>query len=177
MSIRHPVIAHELFAWGQPMITNDTKYGLKAALFLAKNEASTIAQISDREALPTDALTSILARLERGGFIKRSAEERYSLARPADTIMVGHVVRTLDGPLAPIPCVSETAYRRCTDCRSEEGCEVRRVMRLVRDATAYILDNTSLLDMGAGRNARVVIDEVKMVLSMAPDRLAHPDPV
>jgi len=84
--------------------------------------------------------------------------------------MVGEVVRAIDGPLAPIPCVSQTAYERCGDCQSEEACEIRRLMRLVRDATAYILDNTSIIDMGAGRNPLVVIDEVKMELSQFSGR-------
>ena len=155
------------------MITNDTKYGLKAALFLAKNAGATLAEMSESEALPQDALASILPRLQQAGFIKLAAGGRFSLNRPADAITVGQIVRALDGPLAPIPCVSQTAYSRCTDCRSEEGCEVRRVMRLVRDATAYILDNTSLLDMGAGRNAQVIFAEVNMVLSKASDCAAR----
>ena len=82
--------------------------------------------------------------------------------------MVGQVVRAIDGPLAPIPCVSQTAYQSCSDCLSEKGCEVRRLMKLVRDTSAYILDNTSLLDMGAGRNARIVYDEMKMEITHFP---------
>jgi DNA-binding IscR family transcriptional regulator len=60
---------------------------------------------------------------------------------------VGEIIRILDGPLAPIPCVSRTAYRRCDDCDDEDACALRAVMQEVRDALAAILDNTSLSDM------------------------------
>ena len=56
-------------------------------------------------------------------------------------------MRILDGPLAPIPCVSETAYRRCDDCADESVCGIRRAMKRVRDATASILDGTTLADV------------------------------
>jgi DNA-binding IscR family transcriptional regulator len=68
------------------------------------------------------------------------------LARPADTIFFGQIIRLMDGPLAAIPCASLSAYRRCSDCQDEAGCAIRRVMRQVRDATAAILDRTSLAD-------------------------------
>jgi len=61
--------------------------------------------------------------------------------------MVGDIVRLLDGPLAPVPCVSRTAYRRCEDCADETACAIRAVMQDVRDAIAAILDNTTLSDM------------------------------
>ena len=152
------------------MITNDTKYGLKAILFLAKNDTASLGNIADRENISIDALSTIFQKLERSGFINKSSSDNFSLSRPADLIMVGEVVRAIDGPLAPIPCVSQTAYERCGDCQSEEACEIRRLMRLVRDATAYILDNTSIIDMGAGRNPLVVIDEVKIELSQFSGR-------
>jgi len=144
------------------MITNETKYALKALLHLAKSADQTgcdAAEIAASQDIAEDVIPSILATLDAGGFV-RCSNNRFRLARPAATIMVGQVVRCVDGPLAAIPCVSQTAYKRCTDCRDEAGCEVRRILRLVRDATAFILDNTSLLDMGAGRNLQAVLAEV-----------------
>ena len=61
-----------------------------------------------------------------------------------ERIMMGSIVRAIDGPLAPLPCASETAYRRCQECVGELGCETRLVMREVRDAVTAILDRTSL---------------------------------
>ncbi|RUY00304.1 Rrf2 family transcriptional regulator, partial [Mesorhizobium sp. M7A.F.Ca.CA.004.04.1.1] len=68
------------------------------------------------------------------------------LARPADEIKVGHVVRVLDGPLAPIPCASRTQYQRCEDC-NEATCQVRHLMLEVRQAIAEVLDQRSLAEM------------------------------
>ena len=68
------------------------------------------------------------------------------MARPADTITFGQVVRAIDGPLAPLPCASVTGYRRCADCSDERTCTIRKVMRRVRDAMADILDKTTLAD-------------------------------
>ncbi len=147
------------------MITNNTKYGLKAILFLVKNEKARIQDIVDHEIAPKEEISAIFQKLEAAGLIRPSSSNHFSLTRPAEKITVGEVVRTIDGPLAPIPCVSHTAYKRCGDCPSEEACEVRRLMRLVRDATAYILDTTSIIDMGAGRNPLVVFDKASMELS------------
>jgi DNA-binding IscR family transcriptional regulator len=71
------------------------------------------------------------------------------LARSAQDIRVGHIIRVLDGPLAPIQCASRTAYRRCDDCTDEKSCGVRLVMLEAREAIAQILDNRTLADMRA----------------------------
>lgn len=71
----------------------------------------------------------------------------YMLARPAERIMVGAVIRALDGPLAPFPCASRTGYARCEDCGDEATCPVRLMMAEVRDVIAGILDHRSLADM------------------------------
>ena len=62
-------------------------------------------------------------------------------------VHLGEVLRVLEGPLAPLPCVSKTAYVRCAECRDERTCGIRMVMKDVRDATARILDQTSLADI------------------------------
>ena len=69
------------------------------------------------------------------------------LARLPSEISVGDLVRTLDGPLAPIQCASRRLYRRCDDCVDETHCAVRLVMLEARDAIALVLDNTSLEQM------------------------------
>jgi Rrf2 family protein len=68
----------------------------------------------------------------------------YLLARDPSRIPVGQVVRLFDGPLAPVPCASQTGYVRCDDCADEAACGVRLAMKEVRDATARILDKMSL---------------------------------
>ncbi len=66
--------------------------------------------------------------------------------RPADTISFGEVLRIVDGPIAPLPCLSKIAYRRCDDCAEEASCEVRRVFAQVADATRAVLDRTTIAD-------------------------------
>jgi DNA-binding IscR family transcriptional regulator len=53
----------------------------------------------------------------------------------------------MEGPLAPIPCASETAYRPCPECKDVEGCGTRIIMREVRDAVSDVLDRTTLADL------------------------------
>ncbi|RVP03973.1 Rrf2 family transcriptional regulator, partial [Sinorhizobium meliloti] len=71
-------------------------------------------------------------------------------------IRVGQVIRTLDGPLAPIRCASRTAYEVCDDCSDPETCHVRRSMIVVRDAVADILDNMTLAQFAASEREAAV---------------------
>jgi Rrf2 family protein len=71
----------------------------------------------------------------------------YFLGRPPQKVTLGEILRDIDGPLAPVSCVSHTAYVRCEDCRDERTCGVRMAMKEVRDATAKILDSTTLADV------------------------------
>ena len=86
--------------------------------------------------------------MRRHGLIEstRGREGGYSLRMPAADISIASIVRAVDGPLAPLPCASVKFYRRCEDCENEKTCEVRRLMREVRDAASAILDNTSLAE-------------------------------
>lgn len=134
------------------MLSQRAKYGLKALLYLADHADEKGVRgidISQSETIPKKFLDVILLDLKAQDLItsKKGKLGGYQLARPPERISVGQVIRILDGPLAPVSCVSRTAYRRCTDCRDENACRVRRVMGQVRDAIADILDSTSLADM------------------------------
>jgi DNA-binding IscR family transcriptional regulator len=65
---------------------------------------------------------------------------------PADKITFGQVLRILDGPIAPLPCLSRIAYRRCADCQTEENCEIRRVFAKVAESARGVLDRTTIAD-------------------------------
>ena len=138
------------------MLTRKSKYGLKALLVLAQ-EADRgpvlISELADRQHLPKKFLEAILLELKRAGLLhsKKGKGGGYVLGRKPTDITVGQVIRVLEGPLALTPCVSQTAYRRCDECPDEQACGVRLAMKEVRDATARILDNTTL----AGLNAQV----------------------
>ncbi|CAA7624831.1 Rrf2 family transcriptional regulator [Magnetospirillum sp. SS-4] len=134
------------------MLSSKAKYGLKAMIYLSRHEGrgpSLIADVADSERIPKKFLDAILLELKNHGLLssKKGKGGGYVLARPSSRITAGEIIRILDGPLAPIPCVSRSAYRRCEDCQDEEACALRAVMQDVRDALAAILDNTSLADM------------------------------
>jgi len=128
------------------------KYGLKALYHLAGLRPGVMAQsneISEMHGISKKFLDAILADLRHSGFVqtRKGRGGGYCLTRSPDTIMVGHVLRVLDGPLAPIRCASRTAYHRCRDCPDENACAVRLTMLEVREAIAAVLDNKSLTAM------------------------------
>jgi Rrf2 family protein len=131
------------------MLTKKGKYGLKALADLAKlppGETAFITEIAERNNIPKKFLDAILLELRKAGILrsKKGPGGGYCLSKTADEIRIGHVIRTLDGPLAPIRCASRTAFEVCDDCRNPEECLVRLSMTEVRDAMAEILDNMTL---------------------------------
>ena len=102
--------------------------------------------LADEAQIPRKFLEIILGELRNAGFVvsTRGKSGGFHLARPAHLISFGDIIRTIEGPLALVACVSRTAYKRCKDCRSEATCAIRRAMMIVRDDTARILDGTSL---------------------------------
>ncbi len=136
------------------MLTKKGKYGLKAMVHLAgrpPGEATLVSDIAVSNEIPKKFLDTILGELRNAGFVnsKKGKGGGYTLARPAHEIRVGHIVRVLDGPLAPIQCASKTSYRRCDDCTDEKRCSVRLVMLEARNAIATVLDNRTLSEMRA----------------------------
>ena len=136
------------------MLSNKAKYGLKALSYLARRPAQEviqIAEIAEYQGIPRKFLDLILLDLRNAGFVrsKKGRGGGYFLADVPEKIFVGPVIRVLDGPLAPLPCASRTAYQPCTDCVSVSGCGIRSLMADVRDAIADILDHTTLAELCA----------------------------
>ena len=131
------------------MLSKRAKYALKALLALTEHkgdEPVRIADLAARERIPPKFLELILLDLRNQGMVQSRKGKRggYLLARDPSRIPVGQVVRLFDGPLAPVPCASQTGYVRCDDCTDEAACGVRLAMKEVRDSTARILDKMSL---------------------------------
>jgi Rrf2 family protein len=105
-----------------------------------------IRDISEKLSIPRKFLEAILLDLRNEGILqsRKGKEGGYLMERSPDTITLGRVIRLLDGPLAVVPCVSQTAYARCDDCPDEKQCVIRWVMKDVRDSTAKILDQITL---------------------------------
>jgi len=134
------------------VLSKRAKYGLKAMLLLSERyEQGPVlsADIAKHEGIPSKFLEMILLALRNDGLLhsKKGRGGGYQLAKPPESITIGRVVRVLDGPIAQLPCVSQTAYRRCDECRDEVSCGVRLVMKDVWEATTRILDLTTLADV------------------------------
>jgi len=107
-----------------------------------------IKEIAEREQISSKFLEQILLTLKNAGMLhsKMGVGGGYYLARSAKEISLGQIFRILDGPVAPVKCVSQMAYEPC-GCPDEETCGLRLAMGDVRNAIADILDNTSLADV------------------------------
>ncbi len=141
------------------MLSNKAKYGLKALLVLAAEDGKGPvlgSELADREGLPKKFLETILVELKRHRLVvsKKGKGGGYMLSRPPTAITFGDIIRALDGPLAAVPCVSKTAYMPCVECVDEHTCGVRLAMQEVRDATANILDHTTLASVNARTRRR-----------------------
>jgi len=137
------------------------EYGLRAMIMLAGTPDSDtslpmvqIKEISQREQISTKFLEQILLTLKNAGLLhsKMGVGGGYYLARPASEINLGQIFRVLDGPVAPIKCVSQMAYEPC-GCPDEQTCGLRMVMGDVRNAIADILDTTTLADVAKRQSA------------------------
>lgn len=136
---------------GTPMISQKAQYALKALIALARapaDQAVLIGDIAEDQNIPKKFLEQILLDLKHHGIVhsRRGKSGGYMLLRPADTITFGEVLRIVDGPIAPLPCLSRMAYRRCDGCADEAACEIRRVFRRVADATRMVLDGATIAE-------------------------------
>jgi Rrf2 family protein len=134
------------------MLSKKSKYAIKALIALAEHgreEPVRIADLARAQQIPPKFLELILLELRNQGFLRsrKGKGGGYLLARDPGSIYLGQIVRMFDGPLAPVPCASQTAYVPCSDCRNEAVCGVHLAMKEVRDATARILDGTSLAQL------------------------------
>lgn len=136
-----------------------SEYGLRALIELTKHYGYPITrqEIAERQNVPIVFLEQILLMLKHAGLLAstRGVQGGYALIKPPAQVTLGQVIRILDGPLAPIGCVSKTAYQKCRDCpyARKTYCPLQDVMGGVRNAIADILDNYSLEDFSSGMPA------------------------
>jgi len=137
------------------MITQKMKYALKALLALAdeaakeKPQALTIEEIAKRSGTPKRFLEHILLEVRNAGVIAstRGRAGGYSLIKRPAEISISELLRTIDGPIAPLPCLSRRAYQRCEDCSDEATCRIRKVFAEVFWSYLLIIDSLTLEDM------------------------------
>lgn len=134
------------------MLSKKTKYGLKALAYIAKNYSENPVQIgviAQQENIPHKFLESILLGLKKSGLLgarKGKGGGYYLMVKPSE-IKMTDVIRTLEGPIAMLPCVSLNYYEKCDDCPNEDSCSVHKLMVQVRDNTLDIFRNTTLADL------------------------------
>ena len=133
------------------LISQRAKYALRALVALAKappGRPLLIAEIAREQAIPKKFLEQILLEMKRAGIVtsRRGRLGGYALLQAPAAITFGEVLRLIDGPIAPLPCLSRVAYRRCVDCTDEASCEIRKVFARGAGATREVLDSTTLAD-------------------------------
>lgn len=141
------------------MISRQSKYALRALFALSRlspGGSMLIAEIARDQNIPKKFLEQILLVLKRRGFVqsRRGAKGGYALLKPPSEITFADVLRLIDGPIAPLPCLSIIAYARCQDCVAEESCEIRTVFAKAVEPMRRVLEQTTIADaMPTGRAA------------------------
>jgi len=134
------------------MLSQRTRYTIRALLHLADRTGAgpvQLSEIAEAQNIPPKFLTVMLSQMIREGLVasRRGREGGYWLARPASEISYGEIVRLTRGSLGLLPCASRLAYEPCKNCVTEDKCRLHRVMLMVRDETARILDGLTLADV------------------------------
>jgi len=133
------------------MLSKKTKYGLKALTYIAQKKCDdpvSISEIAKSENISQKYLESILLSLKKAGILssKKGKSGGYYLLKTPQEIAMSKIIRTLEGPIAMLPCVSLNFYEKCDDCPDEKTCSAHKLMIQVRDSTLKILENTTLAD-------------------------------
>lgn len=134
------------------MLSRKTKYGIKALIYIAKQDnlmPVLISEISEKENISKKFLEAILLDLKRIGLVgsKKGKGGGYYLLKNPREISVATIIRFLDGPIALLPCVSLNFYEKCSDCPSEETCSLNKLMIQVRDNALGVLEKKTLYDL------------------------------
>ncbi len=136
------------------MLNQKTRYALRSLLYLAEQGEGApiqLASIASSQQIPPKYLELIMLDLKKAGLVLsiRGPKGGYRLAREADVISFGEVVRALEGPIALVPCASVNFYARCGDCHDEATCAIRRAFSILRDRSAELLEGISLAQAAA----------------------------
>ena len=130
------------------------EYALRALVVLGLSyevpDVVRIQTISERQNIPKRFLEQILNDLRAAGLLesRRGVSGGYRLKLPPEQITLAEVIRHMDGPLAPVSCVSENCYERCS-CPDEERCGIRSIMKEVRTAIVKVLEGVTVADLCA----------------------------
>jgi Rrf2 family protein len=147
-------LRQEVVGRSQAMISQKARYAFKALIALSHGGPQVSRQARDiaaAEQIPQSFLEQILLELRRAGLVgsRRGRDGGHFLLKDPAKITLGQVLRLIDGPVAPLPCLSRTAYRRCDDCEYEAACGLRRVFGQAYEATLEVLERLSIAEARA----------------------------
>ncbi|MDX2227634.1 MAG: Rrf2 family transcriptional regulator [Verrucomicrobiae bacterium] len=139
-------------------VSKKSEYALRALIHMGlhpEQEVFNVREISRHENIPLKFLEQILLALKKAGYLssRRGMKGGYLLKQAPGAIRVGQIIRLMDGPLAPISCVSQTAYEKCS-CPDEKTCGLRLLMQDVRNSLSALLDNFTLADVAHSSGLR-----------------------
>lgn len=136
------------------MISSKTKYAIKSLIALAEERARggsslRIEEIATRAVVPKRFLEHILIDIRKAGIIssRRGRDGGYLLIKAPEAVSIGELLRTIDGPIAPLPCLSRKAYHPCEDCIDEESCRIRKVFGDLFSAYLLMIESMTLADL------------------------------
>lgn len=136
------------------MISQKTKYAIKALVELADEIpagglALTIEEIATRSGAPKRFLEHILLELRNAGYVgsRRGRAGGYTLIKSPENISIGALLRQIDGPIAPLPCLSRTSYQRCDDCKDEANCRLRNMFGQLFMSYLLLVESLTLADL------------------------------
>lgn len=135
------------------MISKKAKYALKALKYLGTNyeekKPVLISKIAEEENIPKKFLEAILLELRNNGLLQSQKGKGggYLLRMPPEQITFAKVLRIIDGPIAPLLCVSLNFYGQCEDCKTENECTLRPILGHVRDANLAVYEKTTVADL------------------------------
>ena len=143
--------------WFNMKVSTRGEYGVRAMVALAHHFGQgpvSVAEVAKESSVPTAYLEQLIAPLRRAGLVEstRGAKGGYRLSRSPELVKVGEVYRVMEGPVAPMDCVSENEADQT--CPLIDGCETRPVWLKVRDSIVEALDSTTLADLIAEREAK-----------------------
>ncbi|EQA97484.1 RrF2 family transcriptional regulator [Sphingobium baderi] len=156
------------------MLSMQSRYAFKALMHLARTDCANplpIIQISQATGIPRKFLEAILVQLKRRNIVASRLGKTggYTLARPADKISFAEVIRTLDGPIALLPCASKHFYQKCDNCVDETKCGLRLVMMAARDQILAVLENTTVADAIATEDSASGNCRIDALRNIVPD--------
>ena len=134
------------------MLAHKTRYALRALLYLAEHHGDErpiqLASIATSQRVPPKYLELIMLDLKKAGLVKsiRGPRGGYRLARVAEEVSFGEIVRAMEGPIALVPCASVNYYAPCGDCHDEATCAIRKAFAILRDRSSELLEGISLAD-------------------------------